>query len=282
MPTQPDDRQQQRNRAALAASLLAIGALYSLPKAVALTGRKPRRYRQIAPTESQRSSMALPFLLIVRAWQSERATIMAAYAVARATGDTASVLRAIDAAAARVSPVVAQASRTIPDTVNRFEAWHRGQWVRRIRTATGLDVAHVTTPGEVRYDAQATIDWAKRLADDVSRKVQNDLTSRLLGDLGAGKPVADSSAVTDALTSARRRSINIGVDQIDKLSATMQRSRAKAAGLTRFIWHHSPHVRHPRPEHLARDNHIYSESNAPNDRAGTLWGCECWEEPLFD
>jgi len=280
MASQPDDHHTAET--IIAAALLA-GALYSLPAMIARARIKPRPFRQIKPTEGLRSSMAAPFVLIMRAWQAEWATIVAAYDSARVTGDTGALLRAIDAASDRVAGAVRTAEARLPDAAARVEQWHRGQWVQRIRTATGLDVSHLTGAREVRNDVEDAVAWMGRLADDVSRKVKNDLTSGLLGDLAARKPTASASATaTDVLAKAKRRGLGIGVDQTDKLVTAMGRSRRKAAGIDRFIWHHTPHLRYPRPEHVARDNRVYSERNAPNDRAQTLWGCQCWEEPLFD
>jgi uncharacterized protein with gpF-like domain len=280
MASQPPTTEPDEHRRAEAAALIAIGL--SLPAIIRAAKIKPRPFRQIAPTEALRSSMAAVFLDIVKAWRAERPAIMAAYAEARATGDARVALRAVDDAAARVAPVVASTKSRLPDVVSRVEAWHRGQWVRRVQSATGLNVAHSTTPADVRGDIQTTVDWASRLADDVSRKIQNDITSGLLGDLAAKKPVADAgTTASDVIAKAKRRSLGIGVDQTDKLSRSMDRSRRKAAGLTRFIWRHSPHVRHPRPEHVARDGRVYSEANAPNDRAGVLFGCACYEEPIW-
>jgi hypothetical protein len=280
MATKPDD---DRTAEKIIAAALLVGALYSLPAMIARARVRPRPFRQIKPTEGLRSSMAAPFVLIVRAWQAERAAIMGAYETARATGDASTLLRAIDAAGERIAVAVTTAQARLPDAAAHVEQWHRGQWIQRIKAATGLDVSHLTGAREVRNDIEDTVAWARRLADDVSRKVKNDLTSGLLGDLAARKPATSaSSTATDVLAKAKRRSLGIGVDQTDKLVTAMGRSRRRAAGIDRFRWHHTPHLRFPRPDHVARDNRVYSERNAPNDRAGTLWGCQCWEEPLFD
>jgi hypothetical protein len=280
MATEPD---QHRTAETIIAAALLLGTLYSLPAMIARARIKPRQFRQIKPTEGLRSSMAAPFVLIVRAWQAERAAIMAAYEAARDNGDTATLLRAIDAAGNRAAAAVTAAEAQLPNAAARVEQWHRGQWIQRIRTATGLDVSHMTGAREVRNDIEDTVAWARRLADDISRKINNDLTSGLLGDLAARKPTASAGATaTDVLAKAKRRSLGIGVDQTDKLVTTMDRSRRRAAGLDRFRWHHTPHLKFPRPEHVARNERVYSEQNAPNDRAGSLFGCQCWEEPLLD
>lgn len=280
MATNPDEH---RTAETIIAAALLAGALYSLPAMIARARIKPRAFRQIKPTEGLRSTMAAPFVMIVHAWQAERAAIMAAYDSARATGETGALLRAIDAASERVAVAVKSAEARLPDAAARVEQWHRGQWVQRIRTATGLDVSHLTGAREVRNDVEDAIAWMRRLADDVSRKVKNDLTSGLLGDLAARKPAASASATaTDVMAKAKRRSLGIGVDQANKLVTAMGRSRRKAAGIDRFRWHHTPHLRFPRPEHVARDNRVYSERNAPNDRAGVLFGCACYEEPLWN
>jgi len=262
MASRPDD--DHRTAETIIAAALLAGALYSLPAMIARARIRPRPFRQIKPTEALRSTMAAPFVLIVRAWQAERAAIVTAYDSARTSGDTSALLRALDAASERVAAAVKSAEARLPDAAARVEQWHRGQWIQRIKAATGLDVSHLTGAREVRNDIEDTVAWARRLADDVSRKVKNDLTSGLLGDLTARKPTATASATaTDVLAKAKRRGLGIGVDQTDKLVTAMSRSRRRAAGIDRFRWRHTPHLRFPRPEHVARDNRVYSERNAP-------------------
>jgi uncharacterized protein with gpF-like domain len=104
----------------------------------------------------------------------------------------------------------------------------------------------------------------------------------LQAGLAADAPVGDAvSGISAAVAKARKRAANIGVDQTDRTSAQLDRDRRDALGLDSFIWRHSPHVRHPRPEHVARDGRVYTEANAPNDRAGMLYACQCFEEPIL-
>jgi uncharacterized protein with gpF-like domain len=86
----------------------------------------------------------------------------------------------------------------------------------------------------------------------------------------------------DAITKGRNRARNIAADQVEKISAGLSRARRLEAGLTSFRWRHCDPQKHPRPEHKARDGRIYTEQNAPKDRAGTLPFCKCWEDPVFD
>ena len=93
-------------------------------------------------------------------------------------------------------------------------------------------------------------------------------------------PPSVEEQIADAVAKAKTRAKGIGRDQVDRTVNALDRSRRVSAGLGRFIWHHTPQD-HPRLEHRLRDKREYTENTAPTDRAGVLFGCKCWEEPLF-
>jgi uncharacterized protein with gpF-like domain len=272
--------EQRRRRGETAAlALLAIGT--SLPALVRAAKVKPWPFRRIQPTEALRSQMAAPYFTIAAEWAAERDSLVAGYAHARASGDAGAINRAIAAAHDRVSAKAAAARAQASASIRRLDAWHARQWAQRVRTATRVDLGAVI-PADTSFTTGNAAHWAEQLIDDMIQQTGNAIGSALQATLAANAQASDAvAAVVGVVKRVRRRAANIGADQTDRISSQLDRDRRKAVGITKFRWHHSPHVRQPRPEHLARDGRIYSEANAPNDRAGTLYGCQCWEEPLL-
>lgn len=279
MATNPDTTSQ--HQAELAAALLLVGRRYSLPTLISNAGVKPRPFRQIKPTEALRSDMAAPYMDLVRAWAAQSPALMAAYRSALASGDLSVIQRQVEASAADVERSLATIERRFPQIVARLEQWHRLQFTARIKAATGIDTAMFASPQDVAVEASNAVAWNEQLIGDVHRQVKGAIVGALAGALAVAAPVAFAQGgVSTALKKAKRRGLNIGVDQVDRTARAFDRARRQAASLDSFIWHHTDQ-RHPRPEHKARDGRTYSQSNAPNDRAGTLPFCKCWEEPLF-
>jgi uncharacterized protein with gpF-like domain len=280
MATQPDNNHHAEEAAALA--LLLTTRRYSLPTLIARQKIRTRPFRRIQPTEALRANMAAPFFAIVRAWLEQKPALLAAYERARITGDAAAMQRAVDQAEQAARQALTAAPTRIQSALGTLERWHRGQWTQRIKASTSLDVGMLTNPQDVQPEVANTATWSAQLAQSVHQDTHAKVGAAFLAALVALKPAAEvNSAVVDVLAKAKRRAAGIGVDQTDRTSAAMDRARRSAAGLDAFIWRHSPHVRFPRPEHVARDGRRYTQSNAPNDRAGTLYGCQCWEEPAF-
>lgn len=321
MASNPDEA---RSRQEEAAALLLLGASYNLPQLIRTAKVKPRPFRRIAPTEALRSSVARPYFDLIRAWQAERHDLLRTYARlvpvrgAALSPDAADQLRlAVDQSAARVERQLAQVRRQFGPAFAQIERWHRAQWLGRINSATGINVAVLTTEGFTRPDVETATSWNEHLAGQVHADIKGAVTVALLGAMAlraastpaegrlaeAGRqrelrrearatpgalPEPDGGAapsaaemLDDLLAKAKKRVARIAVDQTDKASADMDRSRRREAGLARFRWHHTVQE-HPRREHRLRDGRIYTQATAPNDRASTLPFCKCWEEVLWD
>jgi hypothetical protein len=279
--SQPDNS--TRNAETVAAlALLLSGRRYDLPGMIRRQGIKPRPFRQIAPTEALRSDMAAPYFDVVRGWAGEREALMRAYAVARASGSAESIRAEIDQTAIRIlhnRPIVISRINT---ALARLEQWHGRQWAARISASTGLDVSTLTGPSEVKGDLANASVWGQQLAQSVHQDTHGKIAAAFLAGAIALKPAGEVQTEFNAIIAkARKRAARIGVDQTDKTSRAFDRARRSAAGLARFRWRHTLQM-HPRDDHRARDRRVYREDRAPNDRAGTLPGCKCWEEPLFD
>jgi uncharacterized protein with gpF-like domain len=277
MASQSDARERTEQAAALALLLASASRRYDLPSLIRSQRIKPRPFRQIRPTNALASNIAAPQFAIVRAWDAEMPAILDAFPFGQAA-----VAQAIEEAAARVAVTVGQSQAAIPNAITTLERWHRSRFVSRIKAATGLDVSFLTSAQDVAEPVSAATAWNRSLAEDVHQTVRSQVSSALLGLAAAGASQSDAKAkAADVIAKARKRAAGIGTTQAKMTSRAMDRDRRDAAGLASFIWHHSPHVAHPRPEHVARDGRTYSQSNAPNDRAGVLFGCQCWEEPTF-
>lgn len=279
MASRPENSDRDRNKIA-ALALLAVGL--SLPALVRAHKIKPRPFRPINPTEALRSTMAAPYFVIAAAWAAESPSLMTAYATARASGDASIITDAMKRATDRVTAQADIARRRATASLRTLDDWHARQWARSVKRATRIDLG-TTIPTDTSFTLNNARIWAEQLIADMVQQTGNAMAGSLQASLAANAPPTDASAsITAAVMKARRRAANIGVDQTDRLSRQLDRDRRIAVGITKFIWRHSPHVRHPRPEHLARDGRVYSEANAPNDRAGTLFGCQCYEDPILD
>lgn len=286
MATNPD--QSRRNHEAeLAAALLLLGSTYNLPQLIRSAKVKPRPFRRIEATEALRSSVAAPYFDLVRAWRAERDTLLAVYAGELSDagghlreGSTARIQRAVDQAAARIQ--LSRIDSRFPGILANLDRWHRLQWIARIQTAAGVNVSLFTAEHATRAEIENAMVRNEQLHLSLHEEAKNRVGTLLTNSLMALLPAAAvATAFSKGMDQSKARAARIGVDQTDMLTEALSRVRRREAGLARFKWHHTPQ-QHPRADHKARDHRIYTHSNAPNDRAGTLPFCKCWEEPLFD
>lgn len=286
MASAPDDARQQHEAEAVALALLLasrrLGQRYSLPALIRATQSRTRAFRQIEPTNALAADIAAPYYAIVRAWQDQRPALLEAYERAAAASDASIITAQVERSAAAIARTVGVVDQRFGAILARIEQWHRAQWLQRVKAATGLDVTALTLPGDVAPEASNAAIWNQQLAGDVHRQIGAGVTAAFLGALAIKAKSSDvSGQLNEVIAKAKKRSAGIGVDQLDKINAAMSRARRNAAGLDSFIWHHRDQP-HPRRDHKARDNRRYTEATAPNDRAGTLPFCKCWEEPTFD
>lgn len=276
MAPSPDTANRGTDRETMAALALLLATSrrrYDLPALIRQAKIRPRRMGRIAPTNALASNMAAPHFLIVKAWEAALPDILAAVPLGRAA-----VAAAIDRAAARIP--VYHAKSMVPRAVESVERFHRGAWVNRIKAATGMDVAMFTQPSDVADPVQATNTWQAALLDDFHGQIKNRLVASLLV---AGLLQSDAKALAgDVIAKAKRRAAGIGQDQTVKLSRAMDRDRASAAGLAKFVWVHSG-AAHPRPAHVARNGRTFEEGDIPaDDRAGVPPFCGCYEIPVLE
>lgn len=286
-PTDTENRATERAAEAAALLLLLQRRRYDLPAMVRATGKTPRPFRRIQPTEALRAQMAAPYFAMIRAWAAERDAILAAYAVALpgrgaplAADASYRIQRAVDDAEARVARQLAQFQRLFPAAMTQVDRWHVRQWMQRVQTATGVDVAAMTG-GETTAAQSNAVTRNDQLLDQVHADTKGKMTAALLAALALRMTTAQAGTEANAVLSrAKKRVARIAVDQTDMLAEDLTRERAQSAGLTRWKWRHTPQ-KHPRIEHLRRDGRFYTVRTQPNDLPGVLPHCKCYQEWLW-
>lgn len=293
MATNPDTAR-HRHEAELAALALLPGQRYSLPGLIRAAKVKPRRFRQIRPTEALKASLAAPYFEIVRAWRDERQALLDAFDQAVALGDTSIIKRQVDASAAKIAARFGNVAGRFSAILASIERWHRLAWISRIRAATSLDVSLHTTAADVRQPISTAQSWNEALLSDVHNQTSHRVLTALVAAaaaIGVGFAGSESetakarrrqsagAAVDEVLAKAKRRAAGIGVDQVDKVSRGMDTARRVAAGVDQWIWHHLDPQPHPRPEHQRREGQVFSSKRKPPEMPGELPFCKCWSEP---
>lgn len=284
MSSNPDQSHRQQEEAT---ALLMLGAGYSLPQLIRNARVRPKPFRRIEATEALRSDLASPYFDLLQAWHGESATLLAVYAsvlpdsgMPLGADAAAAILAAVDRASDRIR--LAQLEQRFPGILARLDRWQRKMWLARIRAATRLDVSVLTSERAGAHEVANAVTRNEQLMTSLHEETKNRLGAMMTNALMAFVPVAAvSAAYARGVDQGKPRAARIAVDQTDMLTEALSRVRRREAGLARFRWHHTPQL-HPRLDHRARDMRVYSHSNAPNDRAGTLPFCKCYEEPLWD
>lgn len=106
---------------------------------------------------------------------------------------------------------------------------------------------------------------------------------QLGGDL---KLLADDLQKRSGIT--RRRAAFIALDQNNKATAVLQRTRYLEMGITQAKWLHSAGGKHPRPEHVAFSGQLYDVAKGHDFKngEGTVWpgtaiNCRCVSVPVI-
>lgn len=322
MATNPDQIQQQeaerrrREAEAAAIALLLLGRRrYDLPSLIAARKIRPRPFRRISPSGVMAGDLAAPYLSIARIWGDELPGLLRAYEAATASRNMAGLHRAIEQASGRAELRANLSARQMRGAIARIEAWHRAQWLSRVRASTGLDVAMFTTAADVAPEVDNATAWNEQLAGDVHAQTKQRIVTALLAAAPVNAPAtiaarkareaeqarapqpdpADPDApvapgkvapsveelIADAVAKAKTRARNIGIDQVEKTSASLTRARRQSAGVTKWRWRHYDPQPDPRPEHILRDQRIYSDARPPATLPGEEPFCKCWEETVL-
>lgn len=270
-----------------------------------------RRQRNIRRKSITLRDIALPSTLatdlyracykpVIDLWTAALPRIEDAYArtVAQMTTDSpADVSAQIDGAAEQVNRLLLILTPDLRDWALRVESRVRSAWRGAVLSATGVDLATVLGPDDMRATLDTYVQWNADLIRDVSAQIKQRVSNEVFPGLSQRKPAREvAKAIREATGLGRDRSLRIASDQLSKVSGQLAQERRREAGLSVFAWHHSRKA-HPRQDHAARDGMLYSEDPAlvgkkvdgkvihaappADDRAGMKPFCGCRERSVM-
>lgn len=235
--------------------------------------------RDIAPpatlaTDLYRSTYAR----VIAAWSDTLPRINAAYerTLSDMTTDSPADVRAeIAGAAEQISRLVLLLTPEVREWALRVESFFRGKWRGAVLSATGVDLATLLGPEDVRTTLETTIEWNVALIKDVSAQAQQRISTAVFDGLTNRTSSRDvAKSIREAVDMGRRRSVNIAADQSNKLTSALADERRREAGIDTWKWRHSGKA-HPRVDHQARNGKEYTDATAPQDLPGRLPFCGC-------
>ncbi|HWK65387.1 MAG TPA: phage minor head protein [Rhizobiaceae bacterium] len=250
--------------------------------------RRPRiEAPQIEPTKAQRDDLARLYMRTVRVWVTgARERIVPAYERALAEQRAADALtrdRAGDVEV-EIEAVNNEAVRTVFTFRGLFQAWadalqtwHMRRFVSALLYATKVDLTTQMHAGDVEETIEDVIARNVALVRDVSDQARGRISDIVFRGLQNRTPAREvAKEIAEATGMARRRALNIAMDQTQKLSSALDRQRQLQVGMTSFEWRHSGKL-HYRPEHLARNGKVFAWSSdvGRNDPPGMAPFCGC-------
>lgn len=243
---------------------------YDLPAMIRRARPNLRRraitIRDIAPPAVLATNLyRAAYLPVVEAWQRAIPAILAEYerTLSGMTTDTANDLQSrLDAANSDLERVFILLNAALRDWTVSVETWQRGKWRGAVLSATGVDIGTLIGPEDMRATLGTYLNWNAGLVRKVSGEIRDKISSAVFAGLQNRTPVADvSKSISEATGLARDRSKRIAADMLSKTSSAIASERRREAGISTWRWKHSMKL-HPRTEHLARNNNIYTEDPA--------------------
>lgn len=252
--------------------------------------RRPRRtqfvLRDINPPATLAGNLYLAaYKPVIELWAAAIDEIVAEYerSLSGVISDSAMDLQArLDRAQSDFERLFILLTAGLNDWAVRTERWQRSKWRAAVMTATGVDIDTLIGPESVRRTLEGVIQWNTSLIRNVSDEARQRIASAVFAGLHERKPARDVAAeIREAVAMSRRRSLGIAADQLAKLTSALAAERRREAGISSWIWR-SSHKLHFRPQHQARDGHIYTDETAPADLPGQLPFCGCREQAVID
>lgn len=229
---------------------------------------------------------------VIVAWGEAIAPILASYErtlaemVTDAPADTAVEISQVEA---RLNIAVIALTARLERWAARVEAYHRQRWRASVLTATGVDLATLIGPADMRLTLEAVVQRNVALVSSVSSQAKDRIADAVFRGFRERKPAAVvAREVRETVAMGRRRSLRIAGDQLVKLGASLDEERRREAGIMAWEWVHSGKL-HPREDHKARNGLLYSDDpsdagqayqgkrvrKVPEDRPGQLPYCGC-------
>lgn len=197
---------------------------------------------------------------IVRHWEAAIPRIMASYTrtLASMTTDAPADIQAdIDGTADSFLRLLLELLPELSDFVLRTEAWQRGKWRGAVLSATGVDLATLLGPADVRETLQAVIARNTALMRDLSSQAQSRVSDAVFRGLTERQPADDvARELREAVGLSRDRARRVASDQMQKLSSALADERQREAGIEQVEWR-SSRKKHPRKHHEARNGKLF-------------------------
>lgn len=232
--------------------------------------RNPRRsaivIRDIVPPATLASDLyASCYKPVVELWQRASSRIVSEYArtLSAMTTDAPSDLQAaLNAADSEFERIFLLLEASLREWGLRVERWQRDKFRGAILSATGVDIATLIGPEDMRATVEQYLTWNTDLIRDVNAQARKRISDSVFAGLQNRTPARDvAKQIHEATDMSRRRSIGIASDQLSKLSSALADERRREAGLDVWKWRHSG-KRHPRETHIARNGNLYADSGS--------------------
>lgn len=232
--------------------------------------RKPRRrfitLREVAPPVGLSAELYRQcYKPVIDLWLGALPRILAEYerTLSAMTQDSPSDVQAeINAAATLFERLSLLLTPSLRNWALRAERVTDARWRGAVLSATGVDLQTLIGPEATRDTLESYIAWNTDLIRDVSDQTRKRIADRVFSGLNERKPAREvAKEIREAMGMARDRSLRIASDQVSKISNSLAEERRREAGLEVWMWLHSQ-KRHPRADHVARDQVLYSDNPA--------------------
>lgn len=243
--------------------------------------RRTVTLRAVTPTQAQADRLYRLYLRVMNVWSSSAPTIVAEYArtLSEMRTDSVGTLEAtISSAEGGAVSAIFDFRWLFGDWLASIVQWHTQQFVSRMKYATNVDLTSVIGP--VSADTlEAVIARNVALVRNVSDQTRDKIAEAVYRGLTQRTPARDvAKEISGIIGGQKARARRIASDQLSKISAALDTSRANEIGLTEWEWQHSGKV-HYRPWHKARDGVVYDDRKLPadvkNDQPGFAPFCGC-------
>jgi SPP1 gp7 family putative phage head morphogenesis protein len=217
---------------------------------------KARPLRAIFTTKAQEKALSRLFYNVVNIWtEAARDRILPAYArtLSEMTNDSIEdIERIVQAADDGAVRAIFDFKWLFDGWFSNLVNWHTKRFANNLQYATDLNLESVIgpLPQDTAYNVIAR---NVALVKSVSGETRDKIAEIVLRGLQNRTPPRDvAREIAKATGLAKKRSLRIASDQLNKISSTLDEQRMQSLGMEEFIWKHSGKV-HYRPWHKARD-----------------------------
>ncbi len=244
--------------------------------------RRSVTLRPIVPTKAQADRLYRIYAYVIEAWsRSAKSIIVPEYArtLSRLTSDSpVDIEITIEQSEGGILQAILGGLRELlREWTGSISLWHLRKITESLKYATNVDLETIirSLDGPETLDAalQRNVNLIRSVSDQVRQSIA-DIVFRGLQSRTSVREIEREIAKSTGL--ARARSRRIAADQVQKLSAALDRDRMTNLGITEFEWMHSGKL-HPREWHKARDGKRFrfDDPKLRGDMPGDQPFCGC-------